>query len=192
MSYTTHEMPLLENKARTGIEELLSYLGEDPEREGLRDTPKRVLKAFKEMTVGYRQEPKEILSTVFDEYHDEIVLLKGIRFVSLCEHHLLSFAGTASVAYIPRKGVVGLSKLARLVECFAKRLQVQERMTNQIAAAVQEHLDPVGVGVVISAHHSCMGCRGVRQPDATMVTSAMRGAFREDVSARQELLSLIG
>lgn len=169
---------------------ILQHVGEDPEREGLRDTPGRVLRAFTEMTAGYGEDPAAILSTVFDEQHDQMVVLSGIEFTSLCEHHLLPFVGTATVGYVPNGKVVGLSKLARLVECFARRLQVQERMTNQVAAAVMEHLQPLGVGVIIEAHHSCMGCRGVRKPSAVMKTSALAGIMRWDSTARGEFLRL--
>lgn len=171
---------------------VLTLLGEDPERDGLRDTPERVIRALVEMTAGRDQEPKQILETTFDEPCDEIVLVTGIRFTSLCEHHLLPFVGTADVGYLPDRRVVGLSKLPRLVECFARRLQVQERMTRQIAEAIQEHLRPLGVAVVVRAHHSCMGCRGVRQQDARMVTSAMLGAFRTEAAARAEFFQLSG
>jgi len=167
---------------------LLQWIGEDPNREGLRDTPKRVTKALKEMTAGNQLDPKQILGTVFDENSDQMVVVRGIRFSSLCEHHMLPFSGTATVGYIPRRKVVGLSKIPRLVNAFAKRLQVQERMTNQIAHALMKNLQPLGTGVVIKAHHSCMGCRGVIQPDAEMITSAMLGCLREDPSARAELM----
>lgn len=169
---------------------ILQHVGEDPEREGLRDTPGRVLRAFTEMTAGYGEDPAAILSTVFDEQHDQMVVLSGIEFTALCEHHLLPFVGTATVGYVPNGKVVGLSKLARLVECFARRLQVQERMTNQVAQAVMEHLQPLGVGVIIEAHHSCMGCRGVRKPSAVMKTSALAGIMRWDSTARGEFLRL--
>ena len=173
------------------VTEIIRFIGEDPEREGLLETPKRVLKAFQEMTSGYRQDPKEILSKSFDVGSDEMVVLKGIRFNSLCEHHLLPFIGTAAVGYLPKKRVVGISKLARLVECYAKRLQIQERMTQQIANALMKHLDALGAGVVIKAHHSCIGCRGVRQPDTEMITSSMLGAMRDNEAARSELLSFL-
>lgn len=183
-------------EGETGAEDivvrLLQFVGEDPTREGLVDTPKRVLKAFKEMTSGYAESPKEILSTVFSERCDELVLLKDIRFHSLCEHHLLPFSGRAHVGYIPKHSVVGLSKLARLVFCFAKRLQVQERLTREIAFAIEEVLSPLGVAVVIEAAHQCMACRGVKVQGSEMVTSAMLGAFREQASARAEFLALIG
>ncbi len=166
---------------------------EDPEREGLLDTPARVVKALGQMTEGYQQDPVEILGTTFDtEGYDEMVVLRGIDFVSLCEHHMLPFTGTAAVGYVPGSRVVGLSKLARLVDCFARRLQIQERMTKEIADAVMEVLSPQGVGVVVAAHHSCMGCRGVRKPGASMVTSYLQGVMRDNVAARAEFLALAG
>ncbi len=188
------ESPLDEKLAsgRAAVALLLDMIGEDPERDGLKDTPTRVAKSFLEMTSGYREDPAELLSTTFDVTYDEMVVLKGIHFVSLCEHHMLPFVGTAHVGYMPGERVVGLSKMARLVQCFAKRLQVQERMTRQIADAMQEHLKPKGVAVVVEAHHSCMSCRGVRQTSAKMVTSAMMGIIKESGPPRAEFLRLIG
>lgn len=174
------------------MESLLAVIGENAQREGLRDTPRRVVKALIEMTAGYQQNPAEILATTFDEKSDEIVMVTGIRFTSLCEHHLLPFIGTVAVGYLPGARVVGLSKLARLVECFARRLQVQERMTRQIAEAIEQNLAPLGVAVVVRAHHACMGCRGVRQQDAQMTTSSMLGAFRDNTASRAEFISLLG
>lgn len=168
---------------------LLEFIGENPKREGLVETPGRVTRAYKEMTSGYQEDPKQILSKVFDEQYDEVVILKGCPFTSLCEHHLLSFTGTVDVGYLPGK-VVGLSKLARLVECFSKRLQVQERMTKQIADALSEHLQARGVAVVVKANHSCMACRGVKKPGTLMITSSMLGAFRDKPEARAEFLNL--
>jgi GTP cyclohydrolase I len=171
---------------------LLQHIGEDVTREGLVDTPARVVKAYGEMTVGYHQDPKDILSRTFAMDSDEMIVMRNIRFASLCEHHLLPFTGTAAVAYVPREGrVVGASKLVRLVQCYAKRLQIQERMTSQIASAIQEHLKALGVGVVVKAHHQCMGCRGIEQPDAEMVTSCMLGCMREKPEARAEVMSLL-
>ena len=167
---------------------LLQWIGEDPTREGLRDTPKRVTKALREMTAGLRMDPKEALGTVFNESSDQMVIVKGIRFSSLCEHHMLPFSGIATVGYIPNNKVIGLSKIPRLVGIFAKRPQVQERMTNQIAQTLMQELQPLGTGVVIRAKHSCMGCRGVVQPDAEMITSSMLGCLRDDPSARAELM----
>ena len=175
------------------VREVLRSIGENPDRDGLRDTPKRYIKALKEMTAGYRMLPEKILERVFAEDCDQVIVLKGIRFTSMCEHHLLPFVGVADVAYLPRggAGVVGLSKLARLVECFARRLQIQERMTSQIADALVEHLDPRGVAVIVKAKHSCMSCRGVLQPDSEMITSSMLGMFRDNPEARAELLLLL-
>ena len=169
---------------------LLEYLGENPNRPGLVDTPRRVLDSLAEMTNGYRADPAEHLGVVFPDTCDEMVVVTGIDFTSLCEHHLLTFSGTATVAYIPDGQVVGLSKLARVVDVFAHRLQVQERLTEQIAEAIETHLQPAGVGVVIEATHSCMTCRGVRKPGATMVTSALRGAIKDKAAARAEFLTL--
>lgn len=169
---------------------LLEYVGEDPTREGLLDTPKRVLKAFREMTEGYNQNPETILSTVFTENYDQMVCLHNIEFVSMCEHHLQPFRGTAAVGYIPNGNVVGLSKLARLVDAYARRLQVQERMTEQISAAIEQYLQPLGAAVYIEAHHSCMGNRGVRKHEGKMVTQKLTGAMRDDPAARSEFMEL--
>lgn len=157
----------------------------------LEETPARVVKALVEMTSGYAESPSEILSKRFDVAHAGVVVLKGIRFTSLCEHHMLPFTGHASVAYIPGESLVGISKLARLVECFAKRLQVQERLGDQVADALVKYLNPVGAAVQIRAHHECMGCRGVKQPDAEMVTSSLRGVFFDDPKSRAEILALL-
>lgn len=178
-----------EDAAAEAISTLLRFIGEDPDRDGLLDTPHRVVRAWREMTAGYEENAEEILSRTFEETSDELVILGGISFYSTCEHHMLPFYGTASVGYLPGK-VVGISKLARLVQCFARRLQIQERMTRQIAEAVSTHLQARGVGVVIKAHHLCMGCRGTRQPGAQMVTSSMLGTLREDAVSRSEFLRL--
>lgn len=177
--------------AQGAIVSLLAYLGEDPSRDGLRDTPARVVKAWKEMTAGYAADPAEILGREFEQPFDEMVVLRNIHFYSTCEHHMLPFYGTAAVGYIPNGKVVGISKLARLVECYARRLQIQERMAQQIAQAVIDHLGAQGVGVCIRAHHLCMGCRGVRQPETEMVTNVMLGLMREDEKARNEFLTAI-
>jgi GTP cyclohydrolase I len=178
-----------ESAAEKAVVTLLRFIGEDPARDGLRDTPERVVKAWREMTSGYDEDPAEILSRTFEESNDELIVLRGISFYSTCEHHLLPFYGEASVGYLPGK-VVGVSKLARLVNCFARRLQIQERMTGQIAAAIEEHLQARGVAVILTAHHLCMGCRGVRQQDTKMVTSAMLGTLRSDATSRSEFLQL--
>lgn len=178
-------------RGRQAVRELLLSIGENPDREGLQETPDRVHRALLEMTQGYREEPAAILTKCFGVPYDEMVLLRGITFQSTCEHHMLPFSGVAHVAYLPRSGVVGLSKLARLVQCFAKRLQIQERMTRQIADAIMTHVDSLGVGVVVKARHECMSNRGIRQPNAEMVTSCLLGKFREDRAVRNEFLSLI-
>lgn len=168
---------------------ILESIGEDPYRDGLRDTPKRVVKALKEMTHGYLLDPSAILSTTFDVTYDQLVVVRDVPFTSLCEHHVLPFTGYATVGYIPGDRVVGLSKLARLVDCFASRLQVQERMTNQIAEAIQQHLNPGGVGVMVRATHSCMASRGIKK-HGEMVTSCLLGAIRTEPDARAEFLEL--
>lgn len=168
---------------------LIQHIGEDPTREGLLDTPRRVTKALREMTQGYNVDPASILQTTFDVPHDQMIVVRQVQFTSLCEHHLLPFTGHATVGYIPTDRVVGLSKLARLVDCFSQRLQVQERLTDEIADAIETHLSPLGVGVILSATHSCMAIRGVRKT-GTMTTSAMRGVMRERPEARSELLTL--
>lgn len=174
------------------IRNFLTMIGEDPSREGLVETPKRVVKSWAELYAGYQQDPTEILSTCFEDGAcDEMVILKDIDFSSMCEHHILPFRGKAHVAYVPAGKVVGLSKLARLVDCYAKRLQIQEKMTQQIADAINGTLKPKGVAVVIEAHHQCMSCRGVGKAGATMITSSMLGIFRDGGSARSEFLSLI-
>lgn len=172
-----------------GAEMLLRSIGGDPSLPGLEKTPHRVAKALDEMTSGRLIDPQAVLGTVFDEHSDQMVVVRGIRFVSLCEHHLLPFIGTATVGYLPNGKVIGLSKIPRLVEVLSRRLQLQERLTNQVAEELQRALDPLGVAVLMRAHHSCMGCRGVRQPDADMVTSALLGALRHP-DARAEFLAI--
>ena len=185
--------PLIPNKeeAQDAVRTLLAYLGEDATRDGLKDTPKRVVKAWLELTSGYELDPKKVLGTTFDVEYDQMVIVKDIPFTSLCEHHVLPFTGTATVAYIPSGRVVGLSKLARLVDLFARRLQVQERMTKQIADAIQSCLDPTGVAVIVKGNHSCMSLRGI-QKSAPMVTSIVTGAFRNEPETRAEFLNLVG
>ncbi len=174
------------------VRRILVLLGEDPQREGLRQTPQRVEKALRFLTAGYHQDPEKMLNgAIFRVCYDEMVVVKDIEIYSLCEHHLLPFFGKCHVAYIPREKVVGLSKLARLVNMYARRLQIQERLTQQIARAIQERLDPVGVGVVIEARHLCMVMRGVEKQHSQAVTSAMLGAFRDNQQTREEFLSLI-
>ncbi|MPQ98161.1 GTP cyclohydrolase I FolE [Modestobacter sp. I12A-02628] len=180
-------------RAEAAVRELLLAVGEDPDRPGLLDTPARVARAYGELFAGLRQDPLDILSTTFDEHHDELVLVKDIAMYSTCEHHLVPFHGVAHIGYVPGVDgrVTGLSKLARLVEVYARRPQVQERMTTQIADAMDEVLKPRGVIVVIEAEHLCMASRGIRKPGARTMTSAVRGVFREDVATRAEAMSLI-
>jgi len=170
---------------------LLRAVGEDPNREGLLDTPRRVAAMYEELFEGMRQDPVAVLSVGFEVGHDEMVILREIPFYSTCEHHLLPFHGQAHVGYLPDGRIVGLSKIARALEIFARRPQVQERLTTQLAECIEQVLGARGVGVVIEAEHTCMTARGIRKPGSRMVTSAMRGQFRNDVSTRQEFLGLI-
>ena len=175
------------------VQELLRTLGEKPEREGLRNTPKRVARMYAELLSGYHTDPQKIVNgAVYQINYDEMVIVRDIEFYSLCEHHLLPFLGRAHVAYMPAGKVIGLSKIPRLVDVFARRLQVQERMTRQIAAELQDLLEPKGVAVVVEALHLCMMMRGVKKHDARMTTSAMHGAFRTNLATRQEFLDNIG
>jgi GTP cyclohydrolase I len=181
------DVPRIERAVR----EILFAVGEDPDREGLLRTPNRVARAYGELMAGLYSDPRVHLKTVFTERYDEIVLLRDIEFHSLCEHHLLPFTGKAHVAYLPDGKVVGLSKLARVVEGFARRPQVQERLTTQIADAVWEELQPVGAACVVEAVHTCMTIRGAKKHGSTMVTSALRGIFKENPASRAEVLSLM-
>jgi len=182
-------------EAMRHVKELLRLMGDDPNREGLVDTPKRVVKSWEELYSGYYEDPRDILSKTFvdgaEKMVDEIVICKDVDFYSMCEHHILPFLGVVHIGYIPIGKVVGISKLVRLVNCFARRLQIQEKMCNQIADAIMTHLTPKGVGVIIEATHMCMTLRGVKSPKSKMVTSAMRGAFREQAKTRNEFLQLI-
>ena len=173
------------------IREILLAVGEDIEREGLKDTPRRVASMYAELLTGMQQDPQEYVSSIFTENYNEIVLLRDIPFYSICEHHLMPFIGTAHVAYLPSGVVLGVSKLARIVDCFARRLQVQERLTVQIADFIMDSLDPKGVAVVLEAAHSCMTIRGIKKPGSVMVTSALRGIFKKDPKSRSEVLSLM-
>lgn len=182
-----------QERAAAAVRELLLAAGEDPDREGLRDTPVRVARAYQELFAGLYTDPDEVLDRTFDEAHEELVLVRDIPMYSQCEHHLLPFHGVAHIGYIPNeKGrVTGLSKLARLVDLYAKRPQVQERLTSQVADALARKLEPRGVIVVVDAEHLCMGMRGVRKAGSTTTTSAVRGIFRSSASSRAEALSLI-
>jgi len=176
------------------VRDLLTYIGEDPGREGLLETPTRFLKAWAEYTRGYREKPEDILKSFEDgaERVDEMVIVRDIPVYSLCEHHLAPFFGRAHVGYVPDKRILGLSKISRLVEIFGRRLQVQERLTNQIADALDENLQPLGVAVVIECRHMCMESRGVRHTGTSTVTSALRGSIKANADTRREFLSLIG
>jgi len=173
------------------VREILLAVGEDTGREGLKGTPGRVARMYAELLDGMREDPKEHLRSVFTENYDEIVLLRDIPFYSICEHHLMPFIGSAHVAYLPTGTVLGVSKLARIVDCFARRLQAQERLTYQIADFIMNSLKPQGVAVVLEASHSCMTIRGIKKPGSIMVTSALRGIFKRDPKSRNEVLSLM-
>ncbi|MBL6936167.1 MAG: GTP cyclohydrolase I FolE [Alphaproteobacteria bacterium] len=181
-------------QAEEAVRTLLRWAGDDPGREGLQDTPKRVVSAYEEYFAGYKDDPVAILKRTFTEAdgYDEMVVLRDIRFESHCEHHLAPIIGKAHVAYLPDQRIVGISKLVRMVEVYAKRLQVQERMTAQIANTIQEVLKPRGVAVVVDASHQCMTMRGVRKPGVSMVTSHMLGGFRTNMATRREFLAMIG
>jgi GTP cyclohydrolase I len=173
------------------VKEILIAIGEDTNREGLKKTPERVGKMYAELLGGMHEDPKDHLRSVFTENYDEIVLLRNIPFYSICEHHLMPFIGSAHVAYLPIGMVLGVSKLARIVDCFARRLQTQERLTYQIADFIMNSLKPMGVTVVLEASHSCMTIRGIKKPGSTMVTSALRGIFKKDPRSRNEVLRLM-
>lgn len=181
-------------EAEEAVRTLIRWAGEDPRREGLIDTPGRVVRAYEEFFAGYLQDPREVLARTFTETegYDEMIVMNDIRFESHCEHHMVPIIGKAHIGYLPKHRVVGISKLARLVEVYAKRLQVQEKMTVQIADTLQEILQPKGVAVVIEAAHQCMTTRGVHKPGVGLVTSRMVGAFRDDPSTRREFLAVIG
>ncbi len=180
--------------AEAAVRTLIRWAGDDPDREGLVDTPDRVVRSYEEFFSGYTADPKAILERTFEEVegYDEIVLLRDIRLESHCEHHMVPIIGKAHVAYMPHRRVVGISKLARLVEAYAKRLQIQEKLTSQVANAIDEILQPLGTAVVVEAAHQCMTTRGVQKAGVTMVTSRMLGTFRENGETRRELLAMIG
>jgi GTP cyclohydrolase IA len=188
----THQRPSRE-EAEAAVRTLLRWAGEDPNREGLRETPGRVVRAYEEFFAGYAEDPHEVLARTFDETdgYDEIVLLRDVRLESYCEHHMVPIIGRVHVAYLPDRRVVGISKLARVVDIYAKRLQIQEKLTAQIANTIETVLQPRGVGVVVEAEHSCMTTRGVHKTGVSMVTSRMLGEFRHNTAARREVLALI-
>ena len=181
-------------QAEMAIRTLIKWAGDNPDREGLRDTPSRVVRSYEEFYQGYLADPRALLERTFEEIegYDEIVFLRDIRFESHCEHHMAPIIGRAHVAYLPHKRVVGISKLARLIDVYAKRVQIQEKMTSQIANTINDVLQPKGTAVVIEASHQCMTTRGVHKPGVSMVTSTMLGAFRKDPSTRREFLAMIG
>jgi len=193
MSYFADKKSVTREQAEEAVRTLILWAGDNPQREGLLDTPKRVVKAYSEFFAGYSVDPSEILSRTFKEVegYDEMVVLRDIEFESHCEHHMVPFMGKAHVAYLPNNKVVGISKLARLVDAYSKRLQIQEKLTAQIANSLNEILQPRGVAVVIEAVHQCMTSRGVKKSNSVMQTSHMIGCFREDARTRQEFFSLI-
>ncbi len=182
---------ITEETIRNHLKDILTYIGEDPDREGLIETPDRMIRSWKTLLGGYEKNPADIL-TVFDvEGYDQMILLKNITLHSTCEHHFLPFVGEAHIAYIPNDKIVGISKLARIVEIYARRLQIQERLGNQIVDCIMEHINPLGVGCVITAQHLCMQARGVNQPHGVMITSALRGCFKDEPGVCEEFLGLI-
>jgi GTP cyclohydrolase I len=183
--------PVDQERIKAAVREILVAVGEDPDREGLADTPDRIARMYAEMFAGLHQDPREHVRKTFKQKYDELVLVKDIEFSSMCEHHLLPFIGKAHVAYLPNGKVAGLSKLARVVDSLARRPQIQERMTEQVADLLMEELAARGVAVILEAEHSCMTVRGVRKPGSITTTSAMRGAFRDHPTTRSELLALI-
>ncbi len=183
--------PVDQARIEAAVREILLAVGEDPDREGLRETPARVARLYAEVCSGLRADPRELLQKTFTQKYDEMVLVKDIRFASICEHHLLPFFGKAHIAYLPQGKIVGLSKLARVVEALSRRPQVQERMTEELADLLMGELDARGVGVILEASHTCMTVRGVRKPDSVCTTSAMRGTFRSNPSTRSELMALV-
>lgn len=201
MNIQTHDFqmeddgkPHVPEPVEQAIRTLLEWVGDDPEREGLRDTPKRVARAWLEYCQGYQEDPSVHLARTFEEVggYDEIVLLRDIPFHSHCEHHMAPIIGKAHIAYLPRNRVVGISKLARVLHGYARRLQIQERLTTEVAECIWHHLQPQAVAVVIQASHACMTARGVNTPGVGMVTSCMMGVFRDDPAARKEVMSLMG
>ncbi len=183
--------PVDVERIERAVREILLAVGEDPGREGLKATPRRVANMYAELLEGMQHEPSEHLRSIFHEKYDEVVLLRDIPFFSICEHHMMPFIGTANVAYLPDGKVLGVSKIARIVDCFAKRLQLQERLTAQVADFLMDNLKPKGVSVVIEASHSCMTIWGIRKPNSEMVTSALRGLFKTDPRSRAEVLGLM-
>ena len=193
MAKKKEDKKLTRDQAEKAVKTLIEWAGDNPDREGLVETPKRVVKAYEQFFEGYNQDPEEILTKTFEEVegYDEMVIVKDIRLESHCEHHIVPILGKAHIGYIPNNRVVGISKLARIVDVFGKRLQTQETMTSQIANVIQKVLDPKGVAVVIDASHQCMTTRGVHKPESSTVTSAMKGVFKENAVTRNEFLSFV-
>jgi len=185
------EQPVDLERIAAAVREILAAVGENPDREGLQQTPMRVARMYAEVFAGLRESPRQHLKTFFSERYDELVVLRDVPFHSMCEHHLLPFAGDAHIAYLPDGRIVGLSKLARVVEAYARRPQVQERMTNQIADLMMEELHAKGVAVILKATHLCMTCRGVKKPGSLMITSALRGTCKSDARTRAEVMMLL-
>ncbi|MHC4271527.1 MAG: GTP cyclohydrolase I FolE [Planctomycetota bacterium] len=179
------------DRIESAVKEILLAIGEDTQREGLKSTPVRVAQMYKELLAGMHEDPKKHIRKAFKEKYNEVVLLRDIPFYSICEHHLMPFIGSAHVAYLPTGMVLGVSKLARIIDCFSRRLQVQERLTDQISDFIMNNLEPLGVAVVLEASHSCMTIRGIKKPGSVMVTSSLRGIFKKDPRSRSEVLSLM-
>ncbi|MHC4266818.1 MAG: GTP cyclohydrolase I FolE [Planctomycetota bacterium] len=179
------------DRIRCAVKEILLAIGEDTHREGLKETPIRVAQMYTELLAGMDEDPKKYVHKAFKENYNEVVLLRDIPFYSICEHHLMPFIGSAHIAYLPKGMVLGVSKLARIVDCFSRRLQVQERLTDQIADFIMDNLKPMGVAIVLEASHSCMTIRGIKKPGSVMVTSSLRGIFKKDPRSRNEVLSLM-
>lgn len=188
---TEKQKPIDSERIKNAVREILLAIGEDVDREGLKDTPDRVARMYAELLGGMREDPEKHLRSVFTETYEEIILLRNIPFYSICEHHMMPFIGSAHVAYLPSGKVLGVSKLARIVDCFARRLQTQERLTYQIADFLKTNLKSQGVAVVLEASHSCMTIRGIKKPGSAMVTSALRGIFKRDPKSRSEIMSLM-
>ena len=179
------------DRIKSAVEEILLAIGEDTKRDGIKDTPARVAKMYTELLAGMHEDPQKHIRKAFKEKYNEVVLLRDIPFYSICEHHLMPFIGSAHIAYLPTGTVLGVSKLARIIDCFSRRLQVQERLTDQIADFIMSNLEPLGVAVVLEASHSCMTIRGIKKPGSVMVTSSLRGIFKKDPRSRSEVLSLM-
>ena len=184
-------IPEVETMAQEHVRALLYFIGDDPTREGLRDTPRRVIDSYSELFSGYDEDPKDVMKTFEDGACDEMVLLKAVSFTSFCEHHMLPFLGVAHIAYVPNGKVIGVSKLVRVLEIYARRLQIQERLTKQVTGALMEHLQPKGAACVLTSQHLCMVCRGVQKQHSVMVTSSLEGVFKSDPATRAEFMSMI-